>query len=388
VASIPTEHQHLWETLLSAANTNVANGVVAANNQQRIRYWQHWQQFLPPHFSPYLQNLHHEEQISVFQAFIEWVRRGHIGRGQQVKAGTVQDAIGAIGKTFELAGFPNPTYKPGTTNYHIRIERQMEAFKRSDPPARPQLAVPVEIPKWIYRTSRSSNRTHIRATGELALIAFYFLLRVGEYTNNHATQQTRTQQLRLGDITFFHAQQPMAVTTLRNNPDLPDLVRLRIDNQKNGHRSQIMSHHAIADPCCPIKALVSRVLALIQDGAQADTPICAFRTQSGTSFQYVTNDDIVRAVRTAITFNQSHTPGYLPKMVGSHSLRAGGAMALFLRGADATTIMKIGRWTSTAFMSYLHEQLDVLTKGTAQLMSEATSFVNLDINTPSNEPTT
>jgi len=382
MASIPTEHQHLWKTLLGSANHHVAHGVVASNNQQRNRYWKHWQQFLPPHFSPYLQNLHQEEQVSVFQAFIEWVRQGHIGRGQQVKAGTVQDAIGAIGKTFELAGYVNPTYKPGTTNYHIRIDRQMEAFKRSDPPTRPQLAVPVEIPKWIYRTSRLSPRTNIRATGELCLIAFYFLLRVGEYTNNHATQQTRTQQLRLGDITFFHQQQPIPLSTLRTNPNLPDLVRLRIDNQKNGHRNQIMSHHAIPDPCCPIKALVARTLSLLNDEAPPDTPICAFRPQPSAPFQYITNDDIVQAVRTALPFNKTHAPGYLPKSVGSHSLRAGGAMALFLQGADATAIMKIGRWTSTAFMSYIHEQLDVVTKGAAQRMSEATSFVNLDVNTP------
>ncbi len=258
----------------------------------------------------------------------------------------------------------------------------MEAFKRSDPPARPQLAVPVEIPKWIYRTSRLSPRNHIRATGELCLIAFYFLLRVGKYTNNQANQQTRTQQLRLGDITFFHQQQPIALTTLIQNPALPDLVRLRIDNQKNGHRSQIMSHHAIDDLCCPIKALVARTLTLLQDGAQADTPICAFRTHSGAPLQYVTNDDIVQAVRTALPFNQNHAPGYAPKLVSSHSLRAGGAMALFLQGADATKIMKIGRWTSTAFMSYIHEQLDVVTKGAAQQMSQGTPFVNLDINSP------
>jgi len=35
-------------------------------------------------------------------------------------------------------------------------------------------------------------------------------------------------------------------------------------------------------------------------------------------------------------------------------------------------------------MSYIHEQLDVVTKGAAQRMSEATTFVNLDINTPQN----
>jgi len=59
-------------------------------------------------------------------------------------------------------------------------------------------------------------------------------------------------------------------------------------------------------------------------------------------------------------------------------------MALFLHGANATTIMKIGCWTSITFMSYNHEQLDIVTKGTTQCMSEATSFINLDISSPPN----
>jgi len=57
-------------------------------------------------------------------------------------------------------------------------------------------------------------------------------------------------------------------------------------------------------------------------------------------------------------------------------------MALFLNGFDATAIMKIGRWTSTAFMSYIHEQLDVMSQGASECMAIATTFTNLATNTP------
>ncbi len=357
--------------------------MVATNNQQRERYWRHWQQFLPPNIDHHLQGLHREQKISILQAFTEWVRQGNLGRGHQIKAGTVQDAIGAIGKAFELDGYENPLYQPGTTHYHLRIGRQIEAFKREDPPPQPQLAVPSNIPLWIYRTSWESTVHHVRATGELCLIAYFFLLRVGEYTTNHTRQTTRTQQFRLQDVAFFHQHEPLSFTTLQANPQLPDRVRLRIDNQKNGRRGQIIAHHAIPNPCCPVKALSARITTLLKDGATPDTPICAFRNQHDTQFQNVTNDDIVRAVRTALPFNQEATPGYLPEMVGSHSLRAGGAMALFLNGFDATAIMKIGRWTSTAFMSYIHEQLDVVSQGASERMAIATTFTNLATNTHS-----
>jgi len=163
---------------------------------------------------------------------MEWVRQGRLGQGIQVKAGTVQDALGALGKTFELAGISNPTYKPGTNQLDTRLQRQLEALRRSDPPTRPQLAVPAAVPHWIYDQAQLSKSPHVRAVGELCIIAFYFLLRVGEYTQTQINRSTRTQQFRVSDVIFFRNQQPMTHAKLVNTSCPPDLVRLRIDNQR------------------------------------------------------------------------------------------------------------------------------------------------------------
>jgi len=56
-------------------------------------------------------------------------------------------------------------------------------------------------------------------------------------------------------------------------------------------------------------------------------------------------------------------------------------MALFQNGANATTIMKLGRWTSTTFMTYLHEQIDVLSHGAASRMAVEVPYVNLEVST-------
>jgi len=42
-------------------------------------------------------------------------------------------------------------------------------------------------------------------------------------------------------------------------------------------------------------------------------------------------------------------------------------------------IMKLGHWTSMAFMSYMHEQLDIISHGATQCISNNTSFINIDI---------
>ena len=62
------------------------------------------------------------------------------------------------------------------------IERMVEGFRRTDPPTTPQLAVPVIVVKTAYQTGAISKDPLLRHCGCLIMVAFYFLLRVGEYT--------------------------------------------------------------------------------------------------------------------------------------------------------------------------------------------------------------
>jgi len=141
---------------------------------------------------------------------------------------------------------------------------------------------------------------------------------------------------------FPPATAPLSLSTFFQNPTLPDLVHLQIDNQKNGQQGQIVAHHAITNPCCPIKALAARVFTMLTDNATPDTLICTYQPTAKNLFLHVTNKDIVLAIHAALAPNLSTVHGYLPKLVSSHSLQAGGAMALFIQGYDATAIMKIG----------------------------------------------
>jgi len=50
------------------------------------------------------------------------------------------------------------------------------------------------------------------------------------------------------------------------------------------------------------------------------------------------------------------------------------------------TIMRLGCWTSTAFMSYIHEQVNGISKGMAQKMATDLPFTNLAVSHPSLPP--
>ena len=72
-----------------------------------------------------------------------------------------------------------------------------------------------------------------------------------------------------------------------------------------------------------------------------------------------------------------HLGGIDPDLVGVHSLRAGGAMALKLHGENDTTIMKTGRWTSLTFLQYIHNQIAHLSKDLSKKMGTHIKFTNI-----------
>ncbi len=69
--------------------------------------------------------------------------------------------------------------------------------------------------------------------------------------------------------------------------------------------------------------------------------------------------------------------GYTLDRVSSHSLRAGGAMAMKLSGASDSTIMRIGWWTSLMYLTYIHSQIGALSLGVAWKMSRQFTFQNV-----------
>jgi hypothetical protein len=90
----------------------------------------------------------------------------------------------------------------------------------------------------------------------------------------------------------------------------------------------------------------------------------------------VTNRDIGIAICWGATYNGLMTKGYTLNRISSHSLRAGGGMAMKLSGALDSTIVQVGRWTFLIYLTYIHIQIRALTAGLAWRMSTAFTFQN------------
>jgi len=50
---------------------------------------------------------------------------------------------------------------------------------------------------------------------------------------------------------------------------------------------------------------------------------------------------------------------------------------MYINGQDAMKIQLASRWTSNTFMTYIHNQLDIVSKGLSQAMSKATPYLNM-----------
>jgi hypothetical protein len=65
----------------------------------------------------------------------------------------------------------------------------------------------------------------------------------------------------------------------------------------------------------------------------------------------------------AVTRLDMKKHGFQVAQIRSHSLRAGGAMALYLNNIPTHTIQKMGRWSSDTSLDYIHEQIAVFSAG-------------------------
>jgi hypothetical protein len=363
----------------------INNGVVAKNSQKREKYWNHWQHYCEAYAKhPHLIDCSPTEQIVIITAFAARVRTGYYGKGETVKVQSVQDALAAISKTIELAGQPSPIYKSEKA-YKVPVARLIEGFRREDPAAIPQIAIPIAVPTEALRAAQATSCPKRHAIGDLCIIAFFYLLRVGEYTkpkmvriNGQTKRATRTVQFSLGCIGFFKNKQILPRSSPLSVLLLADSCTLKITNQKNGRMGQTIHHHATGATNCPIKAIARRVHHILANQGTTENLLCDVWIPNTTDTWYqITPSDMIQQIRQAVTSTNLHRGGIDPDLVGVHSLRAGGAMALKLTGAGDTTIMKMGRWTSLTFLQYVHEQIAHLSTDLSQQMSTQLEFTNI-----------
>ena len=275
---------------------------------------------------------------------------------------------------------PNPTYQENAYgSYWYPLQSALNKYRRDDPRSTPQLAVPVMTVEHLLTqhtqwTANNYHCPHREAKADLCNIAFYYLLRVGEYTRPRS-QSTNTRPFTVNDTTF----RTSTGQVIPNNSSLETLLSaadatIRMPNQKNGVKGQCIHQECTNTQFSPVKSLARRVHHIMSNGGNLSTPIYKYKHPLYITWRDVTADNINKTLKQAALETNLYTLGYTPNDVSSHSLRAGGAMAMHLNKIDPMTIRKMGRWKSDTFLMYIHEQISAFATGVSIKMSNHIPF--------------
>ena len=265
----------------------------------------------------------------------------------------------------------------------------LDGWRKTDSPVMKKLPVEVDIPKLLVKLSMTKEASDFdRATADLCLIAYFYLLRVGEYTMKGSRNESKqTVQYRMKDILFFKKDATGRLRALDRQASeseilLADSATLRLDNQKNGWRNVCVNHHHNGDEVySPVRALGRRFIHIRrQMKGKWDTEISAVFTENGKRADVA--DKHIRAAlkKAAELLDYPVSRGIPIDRIDTHSLRIGGANALHLAGYSDREIQKMGRWRGETFKEYVREQLSNFSEGMSSSMQKCLGFVNIEGN--------
>ena len=249
-----------------------------------------------------------------------------------------------------------------------RLADLYQSYTKQDPPPRRVKPLPLPLLHELYRIARASGDALSLATADMAYMAFFYLLRPGEYCKSHDSTP-----FRLCDVELRLGTRILDLATCSDTLlDRAALAELSFTNQKNMIRGEKLAHgrsgHTIA---CPVAALIRRIKHLRAHNAPPTTPL--YRVYCPETIAEVTSEIVTASLRVAaaLTFP---IYGFSPADVNARALRAGGAMSLLCARIDTNIIKMVGRWRSDAMFRYLHLQSYSLMHSLAPCMLQSGSF--------------
>ena len=115
-------------------------------------------------------------------------------------------------------------------------------------------------------------------------------------------------------------------------------------------------------------------------------------TDENTPFNTIFVDDKLSTISSTTVRNKLRSAadgvgedklGFKSDDIGTHSVRSGAAMAMYLAGVPTFSIMMIGRWSSDAFLKYIRKQVEQFSHNISSRMLQNESY----FTTPDFRPT-
>ena len=194
---------------------------------------------------------------------------------------------------------------------------------------------------------------------------------------SHQEDSKRTKILRLknirfkkGDRIFNHWEDKLLDA---------ELVVIILEFQKNDKRNRrVHMFRTNEGIMCPVVAWASTVKRIVNTipGAKDDTKVCSY--WDGGSIKEIDSSHTRMKIKDMVELIGEKVLGFTKDDVGLHSVRSGGAMAMFLSGISEIIIQRIGRWETFAFLDYIREQVEDFTNGVSKKMLQFETFQHIN----------
>ena len=293
---------------------------------------------------------------------------------RQLVEGTISVTLSHVAQTFRANNRSDPRLdQDGKISYIL--QEQFRGYSNQDGAVKKQKALPMMVIRRMYELAVSHKEI---AFSQLCIGAIFFAMRSCEYlVTTSKENDKRTNILRLRNFQFKkedriipHGSPSMAVS---------DLVAITFEFQKNHKRNKTIHMFKTNDNLlCPVKAwayTITRIITTVS-GANQDTKVCTYADQ-GQHISYLDSVYTRAKIRGIVDIIGENTLGFTKEDVGLHSIRSGGAMAMFLSGVSTIIIQRVGRWESDAFMEYIREEVESFTTGVSTKMIQNELFSHI-----------
>ncbi len=225
-------------------------------------------------------------------------------------------------------------------------------YAKLDPPPNRVKPVPISVIRRIFAVAAACVDLVSICLADMIGLAFFFLLRPGEYTDSPSD----TTPFEFRDVQLFIGQRRLDLSA---DPDhlllSATFGSLTFRTQKNGVRGEVVGLAHSGDPhLSPPRILARRIVHLRSNNAPPTTPL-ARAFLSPRDSHPITPDLITETLQNAVSF-LGPSLGFLPSDVSARCLRAAGANALLCANVDPDVIRLLGRWRSDEMLRYLHLQ--------------------------------
>ena len=291
-----------------------------------------------------------EDKLLGFLGYLGWLG---------ASPATMKQVVFALKEAHERAGYGDPTDRM------FRLWMLLQAVERRTPRKARRLGVTPEMLQWIAKSLDNPEAGPEERFDAVMLLgalftAWFFMLRAKEYSDSNGTDFGMV--LRGVDVRFIkEGDQGGTVVGVTIQFRKTKTDQDAFGTCKTMYLSQVQGL-CVVTALCEYKAVAPQRFG---SGSEALKPL--FRWANGQMLKRVQVQAALQKAAKAV--------GLPPERFLSHSLRIGGASAMFQATGEIELVKRTGRWSSSAVQRYLHDG-EVALRNVASKMASVEQHVH------------